>query len=319
MLRVEKLGKRYRSGTWGLRGFQMVSGPGVTAIVGPPGSGKSTLLRMLATVTPPTEGSIAWGGVDVTQRPIPYRRSLGYLPERLGTYDGISGRVFMRYIAALKGLGSEQAAARVDEVIDLFNLGSFADEKMGGYLHAICRRLGLAQALLNDPAVLLVDSGGGSLDEKERAALCALIGQVAAGRTAVVATEHADDVAGIAARVGLLNNGHLVPLDTESAGSEPGYHTVDELVQSVSGLVWLVTVDQNVYVELRRSYVLSDVSRGEDGLDLRILAEMRPHPEAIQAAPTLADACTYHIHRDAVRRGHDVRANAGRSVDREVT
>ena len=304
-LRVEGLGKRYVSGTWGVRGLSMAPEPGVVAIVGPAGAGKSTLLRMLATVTPPTEGSIAWDGIDVGQRPVPYRRALGYLPQHLGAYDGISGRAFLRYIAALKGLRGSRAKTRAHELLDALDLGAFADSKMGGYPHAVRWRVGLAQALLNDPALLLVDEAGSSLGEEERAVLYALIGASTKGRTTIVTVERAADIAGMASQVGLLNEGHLVSLRADSEGGRSVYNTVDDLVRTIRSRVWSVTVDQNALVELRRTYLFSHVAR-EDGLiRLRILSTARPHPQAVLVEPTLADACTYHIHRDATSPGRD--------------
>ncbi|MFN2231778.1 MAG: ATP-binding cassette domain-containing protein [Anaerolineae bacterium] len=307
-LRVEGLGKRYKNGTWGLRGFSMWPQPGVLAIIGPAGAGKSTLLRMLATVTPPTEGTISWEGIDVGPRPARYRRVLGYLPQHLGTYEGVSGRAFMRYIAALKGLPRRSAVVRVDELLDILDLSAFADRKMGGYPHTIRWRVGLAQALLNDPPLLLVDEAGSSLDEDERGAFYALVGELSQGRTTIVATDRAADVARIAARVGLLSQGRLVRLDAAEGGGALAYHTVDDLIHSMCGRVWSVTVDQNTLVELRRTCLFSDVAR-EDGLvRLRILAAARPHPQAVAVEPTLADACAYHIHRDGTSRvsGHTV-------------
>jgi ABC-2 type transport system ATP-binding protein len=319
MVRVEGLGKRYPSGTWGLRDFHIAPEPGVTAIVGPTGAGKSTLMRMLATVTPPTEGRIVWEGVDVGRHPNSYRRALGYLPEQFGAYDGISGRALLRYIAALKGLERRRAAARVEELLDMLDLCALADERMGGYLHAARWRVGLAQALLNDPALLFVDGAGSALDEEERAALYALIGQAAKGRTAIVATERAGDIAGIATRVGLLSEGHLEPVRAEGGGSEAAYHTADDLIRTVCGRVWSVTVDQNAYVALRRTCLLSDVAREEGGVRLRILSEARPDPQAVPAAPTLGDACAYHIHRNAASRGPDMVAGIPGSVAMEGT
>jgi ABC-type multidrug transport system ATPase subunit len=304
MLRVEGLGKRYRSGTWGLRGVHVVPESGVTAIVGPAGAGKSTLLRMLAMVTPPTEGSITWRGADVYQRPLPYRRALGYLPEQLGTYDRISGRAFLRYIAALRGLRGSDAAGRVEHMMEALDLVPFAGERMGGYPHDVRWRVGLAQALLGDPALLLVDGAGDPLDAQQRAALYARIGQLGKDRITLVATERAADVAPVASRVGLLNDGHLVSLRSESLDGASYYHPVNDLVDTVRGCVWSVAVDQNDYVALRRTHLISGVAREEGGTRVRILSEVRPHPQAVRVAPTLTDACAYHIHWDAASPKH---------------
>jgi ABC-type multidrug transport system ATPase subunit len=314
MLRAEGLGKRYRSGTWGLRGVHMVPETGVTAIVGPAGAGKSTLLRMLATVTPPTEGSITWRGTDVHRRLLPYRRALGYVPEQLGTYDRIPGRAFLRYIAALRGLRGSDAMGRVDQIIKALDLVPFAGERMGGYPHDARWRVGLAQALLGDPALLLIDGAGDSLDEQQRAALYARIGRLGQERITIVATERAADVAPIASRVGLLNDGHLVPLCSEALGGASYYHPVNDLVDTVRGCAWSVMVDQNEYVALRRTHLISDVAREEGGTRVRILSEVRPHAQAVRVAPTLADACAYHIHRDAANPRHKPDAGTRGSV-----
>ena len=105
--------------------------------------------------------------------------------------------------------------------------------------------------------------------------------------------------------MGLLNEGHLVRVNAESQGSGLAYPSVDDLVRTVRGRVWSVTVDPNAYVALRRTCLLSDVAREEGGVHLRILAEAPPHPQAVPVAPTLADACAYHLHRDATSRGRD--------------
>jgi ABC-2 type transport system ATP-binding protein len=304
-LSVEGLGKRYKSGTWGLRGFSIAPEPGVTAIIGPAGAGKSTLLRMLATVTPPTEGTIAWEGRNVRQCLIRYRRAIGYLPQHLGTYDGISARAYLRYIAALKGMPRRRAVARLDELLGILDLGALGGRRMGSYPHAIHWRVGLAQALLNDPALLLVDAAGSSLDDSERAAFYALVGELSQGRTTIVATDRAADVAGIAAQIGLLSRGQLIRLDATGRGAAVAYYTADDLIQTVRGRVWSITVDQNALVELRRTCLISDAAR-EDGLvRLRILATAQPHPRAVAAEPTLADACAYHIHQDSTGPGDD--------------
>src|SRR5262245_1168269 len=155
-LTVEHLGKRY--GThWALRQVSLHCQPGLVGLVGPNGAGKTTLMRMIATLLEPTEGTILWNGQDIRTHGEALRQVLGYLPQEFGIYREFSGRQFLRYLAAMKGLPMPLAQKRVDKVLEIVQLEQVGDRKLPTYSGGMKQRIGIAQALLNDPELLIVD------------------------------------------------------------------------------------------------------------------------------------------------------------------
>jgi ABC-2 type transport system ATP-binding protein len=293
-LLMDGLGKRYKSGAWGLRGLTLTLEPGtILGLIGPAGAGKTTLLRMLATVMPPTEGAITWDGVDVVKHPDALRPVLGYLPQYFGVYAALSGRVFLQYVAALKGVSGRAGRLRVAELIDRLGLSEIADQAMGRYPNGMRWRVGLAQALLNDPQLLLVDEPGLPLSLEERSRFCDLLGTLAGYRLVIVATDDVEDVAATAAAIALLKGGRLYVPDI-GPGSGPTT-TPERLVGSVRSLVWSLTVSRDALVEVRRQHLISGSERQGNQTQLRIVSAVRPHPDAVLVEPTLQDAYTYHI------------------------
>jgi ABC-type lipoprotein export system ATPase subunit len=242
----------------------------------------------------PTEGAFAWAGAAIGPRPHAYRRALGYLPQRFDFYSQLSAVTFLRYVAALKGLDAPTGRDRVAALVERLGLAQIADQRMGGYPHAMRWRVGLAQAVLNDPALLLLDEPAAELAAEERQAFYDLLREFVDRRLVIVATDRANDVASFATHVALLRAGRL--LDLAGAGAAGQCVTPDWLVTSARDVVWSVAVDQNAFVEIRRTALLSQVAREGGRVHLRIVAPARPHPDAVRVAPTLDDACAYHIH-----------------------
>ena len=152
-LTVTNLGKQYKSDFWGLKDFSLVIKPGILGLLGPNGAGKSTFMRMLATITKPTNGTISWNGTDIVKSPDILRDVLGYLPQDFGVYPNLSAIEFLEYMAAIKGLDAVSAKRRIDELLQLTNLVEAAKRPLGGYSGGMKQRVGIAQALLNDPQV----------------------------------------------------------------------------------------------------------------------------------------------------------------------
>ena len=167
-LTVNNLGKQYKRDFWGLKDFSLDIKPGILGLLGPNGAGKSTFMRMLATITKPTNGTITWNGTDVVTSPDVLRDVLGYLPQDFGVYPNLSAIEFLEYMAAIKGLDAVSAKRRIDELLQLTNLVEAAKRPLGGYSGGMKQRVGIAQALLNDPQLLIVDEPTVGLDPEER-------------------------------------------------------------------------------------------------------------------------------------------------------
>ena len=169
-LAIESVSKRYGAGNWALRSFSLQLGPGVLGLLGPNGAGKTTLMSILATITRATEGRVAWNGVDLAANPDSLRATLGYLPQDFGVYPNLNAIEFLEYLAAVKGLDSDAAKRRIEELLNLVNLADVRKRPLGGYSGGMKQRIGIAQALLNDPQLLIVDEPTAGLDPEERCA-----------------------------------------------------------------------------------------------------------------------------------------------------
>src|ERR1700678_475372 len=156
-LSIEGVSKRYGRQRWGLRDMRLELVPGVIGLLGPNGAGKSTLMRILATVTRPTEGRVLWNGVDIAKAPDGLRNVLGYLPQDFGVYPHLTALEFLEYLAAVKGLDAASARGRIDEFFTVVNLGEVRDRPLGGFSGGMKQRVGIAQALLKDPQLLIVE------------------------------------------------------------------------------------------------------------------------------------------------------------------
>ncbi|HTQ80595.1 MAG TPA: ATP-binding cassette domain-containing protein, partial [Thermoanaerobaculia bacterium] len=167
-LTIEKASKIYKGGAAALSDFSLDLQPGVLGLLGPNGAGKSTLMRILATVTRPTSGRILWNGEDTVSSPAALRASLGYLPQDFGVYPNLSAVEFLEYLAAVKGVPARVARGRIAELLSLVNLTEAARRPLGGYSGGMRQRVGIAQALLNDPRLLIVDEPTVGLDPEER-------------------------------------------------------------------------------------------------------------------------------------------------------
>ena len=167
-LTVESLSKNYRGNVLALSNVNLTLRPGVLGLLGPNGAGKSTLMRILATITRPSSGRVLWNDSDIAKNPNSLRSSLGYLPQDFGVYPNLSAIEFLDYLAAVKGIPAAAARQRINELIALVNLADAARRPLGGYSGGMRQRVGIAQALLNDPQLLIVDEPTAGLDPEER-------------------------------------------------------------------------------------------------------------------------------------------------------
>ena len=278
-LNIESAGKRYRGGVWGLRDFGLNLKAGILGLVGPNGAGKSTLMRILATVTRPTEGQVTWNGTDIVAAPDGLRSVLGYLPQDFGVYPHLNTVEFLEYLAALKGVHGVAARRRIDELLQAFGLVEVRKRPLGGFSGGMKQRVGIAQALLNDPQLLIVDEPTSGLDPEERVHFRNLLADLAGERIIILSTHIVSDVEAAATEVAILDGGRML------------WHSAPEdLLRSVEGQVWEWVIPSSELTVIRQRYAISKTVRRSDGVHLRLVADLPPAPEAKPLPPTLEDA-----------------------------
>ena len=288
LLRIEGVSKQYRRELWGLRSFTLDLRQGVLGLLGPNGAGKSTLMRILATVTQATEGKVSWNGnghaVDIAKHPDELRQVLGYLPQDFGIYPHLNAIEFLEYLAAIKGLDGRTARRRIDELLQVVNLVDAAKRPLGGLSGGMKQRVGIAQALLNDPQLLIVDEPTAGLDPEERVRFRGLIAELAGERIVILSTHIVSDVEATATSIAIMNQGHLITHDLP-----------ERLMQAVEGKVWMWMTSSQELTALKQQFLISSTARRSDGVHVRVVAEQKPHGDAQPVPATLEDAYLYHV------------------------
>jgi ABC-2 type transport system ATP-binding protein len=285
MLRIESVSKRFRSGNYGVRDVSFDIKGGVLGLLGPNGAGKTTLMQMIATVTKPTAGRIFFHGTDAVAKSDDLRRRLGYLPQDFGVYENLTAFEFLSYFAALKGVRSR---ARVQELLEMVNLHAVAGRAVGGFSGGMKQRLGIAQALINDPDLVIVDEPTAGLDPEERVRFRNILSDLGEGRLVILSTHIVSDVESIATEIAIMRGGALVTLATPEA-----------LMQSAGGSVWEVVLPSPQFDEVRRTMHVSGAVRRSDGVHARIVSPVRPVAHATPAEPTLEDAFLFTMNGGA--------------------
>ncbi len=278
-LAIENVSKQYSKSVWGLRGFSLTLGPGVLGVLGPNGVGKSTLMRILATITRATSGRVLWNGTDVAREPDALRAGLGYLPQDFGVYPNLSAVEFLEYLAAVKGLDAEAARKRISELLEFVNLTDAAKRPLGGYSGGMRQRVGIAQALLSDPQLLIVDEPTAGLDPEERVRFRNLLSELSGERIVILSTHIVSDVEAVATGIALIAHGRLVT-----------HGAPEDLLGSVNGKVWEVVVPSQALGGLRERVLVSSTAHRSDGVHARIVAEQAPMASARPLEPSLEDA-----------------------------
>jgi ABC-type multidrug transport system ATPase subunit len=276
---IEHVSKRYRGGVQALDDFSLTLGPGVLGLLGPNGAGKSTLMRILATVAPATAGRVSWNGVDVAREPDTLRAALGYLPQDFGVYPNLSAIEFLRYLAAVRGLGGPAIERRIAELLELTNLTAARKRPLGSFSGGMRQRVGIAQALLNDPRLLIVDEPTVGLDPEERMRFRNLLGELAGERIVILSTHIVSDVEAAATSIALIAGGRLLAHEAPEA-----------LVARVSGRVWEWTIAADDLARVRERTAVVGVTRRAEGLQVRAVADAPPAAGARAVGATLEDA-----------------------------
>ena len=288
-IEIRGLRKVYPGGVVGLKGLDLTIPPGVFGLLGPNGSGKTTLMRILATLLEPSEGEASIDGHDVRRDKPGIRKMLGYMPQEFGFYPSLTAYETLDYFALLCHMNDpKERRERIGESLERVNLGQYAGRRVSTFSGGMKQRLGIAQALLNHPRVLIVDEPTSGLDPEERIRLRNLLAELASGRIVILSTHIVSDVEVTSERLAILHLGQL-----RYAG------TLKDLLAPLEGRTWIIDVAEEELSGVRDEFFVTGVFRSATGMQVRVLADEMPHPRGYGTTPTLDDAYVATMQEEA--------------------
>ncbi|MBP3475696.1 MAG: ABC transporter ATP-binding protein [Lachnospiraceae bacterium] len=282
-LTLDKVSKEYK-GKKAVNNINVTLTHGVYGLLGENGAGKTTLMRMICGLLEKSEGKILCDGTEIEKMGGSYRRLLGYLPQDFGYYPDYSAWRFLMYMAALKALPDDYAGKKVTELLELVNLIDVKDKKLKTFSGGMLKRVGIAQALLNEPEILILDEPTSGLDPKERVRFRNIISSLSKDRIIILSTHIVSDIEYIADNILMMKSGKLAVCGTP-----------DEMIKPVKQAVWECTIPQKDSDQFSAKYLVSNLKNVEQGVLLRIVSDTAPTADALNVAPTLEDAYLYYL------------------------
>ena len=277
---IKNLTKQYNKHKTGLSDYSITIDKGILGLLGPNGAGKSTLMKIIATISKPSEGTLFLDGEDIVKNPDSIRKILGYLPQDFGVYPNLNAYEFLEYIAALKGVGGAGLRKRIDMLLDGVNLTADAKRPIGTYSGGMKQRIGIAQALLNDPKVLIFDEPTVGLDPEERVRFRQLISDMANDCIIILSSHIVSDIEAIADEVAIMQNGTLL-----EKGMQP------DIIKLVEGRIFETVLDSDALTALKARHLVIDTSRQKELTKVRYITKNNaPEPGSVAANATLEDA-----------------------------
>jgi ABC-type multidrug transport system ATPase subunit len=277
---IKNLTKQYSQHKSGLTDYSITIEKGVLGLLGPNGAGKSTLMKIIATISKPTKGTLFLDGEDIVANPDKIRKILGYLPQDFGVYPNLNAYEFLEYIAAMKGVGGNGLRKRIDLLLEGVNLTADAKRPIGTYSGGMKQRIGIAQALLNDPKVLIFDEPTVGLDPEERVRFRQLISELATDCIIILSSHIVSDIETIADEVAVMKNGILL-----NKAAQP------DIIKLVDGKVFELIVSNDEIAGIRAKHQVIDTSRQKDKIRVRFITRTgQAETGAIAVNASLEDA-----------------------------
>lgn len=283
-LTLDRLTKQYGSKI-ALDRINAIFEPGIYGLLGANGAGKTTMMRLICDILKPTSGEVTFNGTNIREMGERYRAVIGYLPQDFGYYPNFTAMNFLLYMASLKGLNARYAKEKSLELLETLNLSEVKDKKIKTFSGGMKQRLGIAQAFLNDPQILILDEPTAGLDPKERVKFRNLISSFAENKIVILSTHIVTDVEYIADEILMIRNGTLLKKGAEN-----------DIIQEVSGKVWecRITRQEADFIENNFTVCNSKMENGE--AVLRIVSDKRPCNTAVLVSPCLEDLYLYYFH-----------------------
>ncbi|EDU38425.1 ABC transporter ATP-binding protein [Clostridium sporogenes] len=283
-LSIERLTKRYGSKI-AVNELSLDLKEGVYGLLGANGAGKTTLMRMICGVLTPTSGEVELNGKNTISMGEDYRDLIGYLPQNFGYYPDFTAKEFMLYIASLKGLIPSFAKNKTKELLSMVGLDSVSNKKIRTFSGGMKQRLGIAQAVLNDPKILVLDEPTAGLDPKERVRFRNLISDLSKNKIIILSTHIVSDVEYIADEILIMKNGNII-----------SQNSVDGLIKEIENSVWKCTISESEEDYFCNKYCIVNLQHNRNGsLDLRIISRKKPIDNAVNVPSSLEDLYLYHF------------------------
>lgn len=282
-LKIENLSKSFGD-VKALNHINYTFTPGVYGILGPNGAGKSTLINLVTNNIARQEGRILWNGQDILKGNKEYRKVLGYMPQQQGCYEDFTAGAFLMYMAHLKGLDKRIAKERTKELLETFHLESARNKRIGGFSGGMKQRLLLAQALLNDPELLILDEPTAGVDPEERIHIRNYVSQIATNRIVLLATHIVSDIEAVAKEILIMKAGTVIESDT------PG-----SLIAKVGKCVFQMDIAEADLSMMQEKYLISNIRKSEKGLTLKFICDEPPEDACPEQAVNLDDVYLYYI------------------------
>ena len=288
MLTIKNVTKRYKDFT-ALNNINMEFENGVYGLLAPNGAGKTTLIKMIATLIFPSEGEILYKGENIVAMDERYRDILGYLPQDFGYYKNYSPNKFLMYLAALKGIEKSVAKEKIKQLLKLVALEDVADKKMKKFSGGMIQRVGIAQALLNDPKILILDEPTAGLDPKERARFRNLLSELSRNRIIIVSTHIVSDIEFISKEIVMIKEKELLYKDT-----------IDNICEKLHGKVFETEIENKDINDFRRKYLLLSEKQEHKKVKVRFICEESCNKNWDLVYPNLEDVFLYEYKDDVV-------------------